>query len=422
MGRYIEKRKDGRWRLKIRVPLDVRVEGEPEFVRTPLHTDDEAAALLKARAMVAELRAGWDDRRAGRLSDAQARYDAAQRIARRRGFAYLAAADVAAAPPSERLERVRAALRRPAEAPALLGLAAPPPLMLSGLVDHIEARRAPRLAQKSERQRHRQRLPLDRAARNLIAVAGDAPVREIGRAHIGALRAWWVERIVAGDARPVSANRDFEILRSMINEVRREDGLAQTDLFAGALIENYVPRARHPLTSAEIRAHVLPALHRINPDARFVVHVLAQTGLRPSEACNLSASELRLDADIPHIDLTEGIAGRQLKTAQARRRVPLVGSALDMARANPGGVGRYRDREASFSATVGKFLRAAMPGYSRVSAYSFRHGFKDRLRDSGAAPEAQDYLMGHRHPGMGARYGAGPSLESLASLLARIAV
>jgi integrase len=63
--------------------------------------------------------------------------------------------------------------------------------------------------------------------------------------------------------------------------------------------------------------------------------VLADTGLRPSEAVNLQARAIHLDAPIPFVEVLPD--GRVLKTEDSRREIPLVGSALAAMRMRPNG-------------------------------------------------------------------------------------
>ena len=67
------------------------------------------------------------------------------------------------------------------------------------------------------------------------------------------------------------------------------------------------------------------ALDMINPEARRVLYLIAETGLRLSEACNLTAETIHLDAPVPHVQVRPD--GRRMKTEQSERdiRAAIVG-------------------------------------------------------------------------------------------------
>ena len=61
---------------------------------------------------------------------------------------------------------------------------------------------------------------------------------------------------------------------------------------------------------------------------------------RPSELVNLTKDRIKLDANIPHIrveaqDRDDDTPGRELKTEQSERDIPLVGFALEGMRRHP---------------------------------------------------------------------------------------
>jgi integrase len=71
---------------------------------------------------------------------------------------------------------------------------------------------------------------------------------------------------------------------------------------------------------------VAGSLDGLNEDARFVLYVVAETGLRLSEVVNLQRHAIHLDCKTPYVEILPD--GRRLKTEDSRREVPLVGVAL----------------------------------------------------------------------------------------------
>jgi len=156
----------------------------------------------------------------------------------------------------------------------------------------------------------------------------------------------------------------------------------------------------------------------INPEARRVVYLVAETGLRLSEATGLTRDAIHLDAPVPYVCVMAD--GRELKTDQSHREIPLVGVALKAIREQPDGFPRYRDKADSLSALVNKAmeLRGLKPEAGQ-SLYSLRHTFEDRLTAVDAPDKIIACLMGHKWSRP--RYGVGPTLEHKRDWLNRIA-
>lgn len=417
MPRYIEKRADGLYRLNLRVPADVCEAVGATRIRDSLHTSIEAEAIQKAERAVAKYREGWNALRGQNSDDAQVRFEAARRIVRIEGFVWRTADEITESPTSEILRRIEAF--QPMTAPALMGQVPRPVLLLSGLLEEVEAIRAVELSRKSDMQRHRWRIARQRAVRNLIGVVGDADALDLPRDDARAFRAWWAEKMMADGLKPVSPNRDMENLGGMIRCVAENRGIDAPRPFAGLRFADIPADPPPPATVQDIRA-LFGALDSLNDEAGAIVELMAQTGLRPSEACNLDAPQIRLDEAVPHIRI-RWTGKRDLKTANAPRRIPLIGRALAAAERFPNGFPRYADKEASLCATVGKWMRGVLPGRERpLSPYSLRHGFQDRLTALGPGERIDRDLMGH---GLSReRYGAGASLERLAEVMEALAV
>ena len=88
---------------------------------------------------------------------------------------------------------------------------------------------------------------------------------------------------------------------------------------------------------------------------------------------------------------------------------------------HPKGFPRYRDKNASLSATVNKYLRSKkMLPTTDHSVYSLRHAFEDRLTAVEAPEKVIAAMMGHKYSRP--KYGAGPSLEQKRTWLRKIAL
>ena len=156
----------------------------------------------------------------------------------------------------------------------------------------------------------------------------------------------------------------------------------------------------------------------MNEEQRRIIYLIAETGLRLSEACNLTRETIVLDADVPHVLVRED--GRRMKTEQSKREIPLVGVALLAMQAQRDGFPRYRDRSAQLSGSANKTLASLeMRPSAAHSIYSLRHTFEDRLTAVEAPEKLVAALMGHKFSRP--KYGSGPSLEQKHQWLQRIA-
>ena len=62
-------------------------------------------------------------------------------------------------------------------------------------------------------------------------------------------------------------------------------------------------------------------------DQRWLIALLSDSGMRLSEACGLLVDDIKLDVEIPYLDIKPH-PWRRLKTKGSARLLPLVGSSL----------------------------------------------------------------------------------------------
>jgi hypothetical protein len=126
------------------------------------------------------------------------------------------------------------------------------------------------------------------AAGNIV---GDKPVSELTADDAIDYCEWWRERVIAEETDLKTANKDIGQLSRMLKDlnIRRRLGLA--DIFKGLRIKGETARPRVPFTTDFIQNQLFApgALDGLNEDARLVLYVIADTGLRPSEVVNLQA-------------------------------------------------------------------------------------------------------------------------------------
>jgi integrase len=423
-------RRGGVWYYLRRTPESVASLDKRRFARqsTKIRVADDPRGV-KARRVAdrinVETEAYWKALLGGQAHDAQERYDAARARARGFGFDYLTAEEVVRRPIPEIVDRLLTAKAEPPEreegaASALVGTVPIPKLMLSSLFAEFEALNRAANKDMSEDQRRKWRNPKLRAVSNFIQVIGDKPLADVSRSEAMDFRAWWEERVMTEGVEIATANKDFGHLNTMFKAIERAKRIGLGPIFAEMRITGETTGQRTAFLPSYIQDVLLKdgALDMINPEARRVLYLIAETGLRLSEACNLTKDTIRLDAPVPHIQVRPD--GRRMKTEQSERDIPLVGVALMAMQAQPDGFPRYRDKAASLSAAVNKTLaeNKLLPS-PKHTAYSFRHTFEDRLTKVEAPEKMTAALMGHKFHRP--RYGLGPTLEHKLEWLQRIA-
>jgi integrase len=304
---------------------------------------------------------------------------------------------------------------------AVLGGVPLPQIMLSGLVGEFEVAKKTTLARFSKNQRRKWRNGKLRAIARLTEIIGDKAIDRISRDDALLFMDHWAERVVDGQVVAETANRNLTHITGMLTAVARRHRLQLEPVFTGLRLEGEGSRPRPPFSAWWIVNRLLAPgrLDAMNAEERAALLVMINTGARPSEIINLRAAHIHLESNIPHIQVRPD--ERVLKTEFSWRDIPLVGISLEAMRQFPDGFPRYRDNGDAFSAAVNKFLEEhGLRESERHTAYSLRHGFKDRLRETAATDELKDELMGHdtKKP----KYGDGHGLHLKLKIIEKIAL
>ena len=417
-------RRGQRYFCEVDRPISVAHLEKRRRVSVALRTDSLEIAKAKATHVEAEIRSYWQALENGRSDDAQKRFEAAQSIARQYGFPYRSSEQIARGELEELLTRIEALERTDAptetHVDGLLGTAERPKLLISAALDEYVAHHRTELSKKSDKQRHRWEIMRRRAIKNFIDVVGDKSLEDVTRQDALEFRDWWTDRLEAEGLTPDSPNKDLQNLSSVFQLVVDRRRLDLENPFKGLRFKDDEDRRPPPFERDWILSKIFPALLDLKDDERAVMVLLAELGLRPSEACNLLAAHIHLDHEIPHLEIAAQ-PGRQLKTKHARRKLPLIGASLAAMRGFPSGFERFRDREANFCSRMNKWLRdQELRPTPRHVIYSFRHGFADRLRTARCSVWVQDSVMGHAPKGE--NYGAGPTLDQVRDEMSSVAL
>jgi integrase len=298
----------------------------------------------------------------------------------------------------------------------------PPPalaLMTSQMIAEYEMINASTMKRKSPRQimkwrTHRQR-NLDIF---LTVIGGDKLFVKLTRQDAQALRAFWLRRVEEGDVRINSANREIREISGLYSTIRTYHQIDGPEIFSKLLIPGGEEGKRMPFDPDFVQREYLAQgrFDCLNPEARGIIYLSVETGLRPSEACALDRSTIILNAPVPYVDIQE--FNRTTKTKKSVRQIPLVGVALMAMRAHPDGFPRYRDKSDSASTLINRTLDNLnlRPGGKNQTLYSMRHTIIDRLKAVEAPKDIQEDILGHSH-----MYGDGTTLEHKHRWLQKIA-
>jgi hypothetical protein len=320
-----------------RVPKRYEAVEPRMFVWVSLHTDSMSVASTKAVTAWDLMIEGWEAKLAGDTSDAETRFAAARELAAVRGFRYLDAAAVARLPRDDLLDRVESvgeSSKGPdfREAAALLGGARQPEITISRALDLFWTLAADRTIGKSDDQLRRWRNPLIKANKNLIAVIGDKPISQITGDDMLDFRQWWMDKLESEGLTANSANKDLVHVGSVLKTVNKMKRLGLILPLSDLSLKQGQPRVRPPFSDAWIKDKMLAPgqLAGLNGEARCIVLGMVNTGFRPSEGAALLPSHIRLDHNVPHISIEA--EGRQLKSPNAKRIIPLTGVSLEALR------------------------------------------------------------------------------------------
>lgn len=423
-------KRSGWWYLIRRVPISFTHLDKRGIVRmsTRIRVADDPKGVRAQSAvsrLSADLEAYWRGLITGSAADAMSQYQEAKRRARALGFDYVPVTELRERPISEVVQRIEALteteqIESATAVAAALGGVERPPVKVSGMLAVFEAHNKASLTDMSLDQLRKWRNPKKRAASNFIKAVSDKLVTEITRNDALDFREWWQERLLAEGLDIGTANKDIGHLNKMFRTINDANRLGLVSPFSELRISGEEDGQRVAYDPAFVQSHFLAdgVFDALNDDARRIMFVMMETGLRLSEICNLTADTIHLDAAIPYISVRP--QGRRMKTPQSAREIPLVGVALEALKLHPKGFQRYRHKADSVSALVNDVLtvRKLRP-IEGQSFYSLRHTFEDRLTAVEAPEKLMASFMGHKYGRP--KYGTGYSLAQKRDWLLKIA-
>ena len=255
----------------------------------------------------------------------------------------------------------------------------------------------------------------ERNIQSVVDVLGDRRLDEYSSSDVAAYRDYLLKRSLTTN----SVKRNFATIRSVINLAIQEHGLECHNAFSRVYLPDLDDaKKRRPIPLENIK-EIQRECVSIDDEARWLVALILDTGMRLSEAAGLHVDDIKLHCEIPHLDLKPH-AWRGLKTRGSQRQIPLVGASLWAARrvkgtnnASPYAFPRYTSAKGtnanSAPAAINKWLRPRVPEGCVI--HSFRHSLRDRLRAVQCPSDMIDQIGGWSTAGVGQAYGEGYRLS-----------
>lgn len=443
LDQYLKRRGD-RWYYARRVPERVANLDPRGMIKTALKTSSLEVARARRdslaeaddhywASLLATINGDQPNPNSPKNAVALSVYKSARLRAMARGFVYRPAEELVAAATTDelvhRLKHVGSFSRYDEkETQAVLGTvqSATPPLS-QALETYFEFIAAGKLLNKSATQKETYFKPKRRAVANFIKLFGDLPMDQIDRTHGREFHAWWSKRLkpTKKGVKPLSAdsaNRDIGNLRNLFKEFWAYEGDEKRENpFRNLRFSDVTYKEIPPFSDEWVRTRVLePGLFAdINREAALIIYAMIETGCRPSELANLTAENIKLGHNVPHIQIRQRV-DRKLKSLSSVRDVPLVGVALDAMRRAPDGFPHFQDKGNLLSASLMKaFRNRKLFETDAHRIYSFRHSFEKRMLEADVDYGLRCLLMGHTNSRPS--YGDGGSLDFRRVQLEKIA-
>ena len=255
----------------------------------------------------------------------------------------------------------------------------------------------------------------------VIEHLGDKPLDTYLSSDASAFRDWLISR----DLNVTSVKRIFGTVRAVVTLSISESGLNCINAFSKTFLPTQEKQKRATIDLNDIR-RVQQICFQMGDERRLLVALISDTGMRLSEALGLCWDDVHLDHAYPHLSLKEH-PWRPLKTASSKRLLPLVGCALEAVKllhkqsSTPFLFNSYTNAKRcngnSCSAALNKWLKNYVPD---AVIHSFRHSFRDRLRNADVQSEVIDQLGGWAKQSVGQSYGEGYDLSGLSKAIKQL--
>ncbi|WP_299666759.1 hypothetical protein [uncultured Ruegeria sp.] len=199
-------------------------------------------------------------------------------------------------------------------------------------------------------------------------VGGDPVFTEIARTEAVALKDALKDRVLEGDIKGATAQKELRLLNTLWD--RYHDHFGVDERFVPPSPFHNLGKGFSELDEEEGRKLEVPvdiirdkivqpgALEFMNDELRDITLAIVETGARQSEITDLPPHSIFLDEPIPYIWIRKETCewAREIKNRPSKRKIPLLGVALEAFQRHPHGFPRYRHK-GTYSAAANKALR-----------------------------------------------------------------
>jgi len=403
-----------------RVPLEFADVEPHKMVTDSLKTESKAEAMIKAIAFWDFKIDGWTALQGSQFERAEEKFRQARAIAQKSGFNYMVAPQVEQLPVTDILDRVEAVdLKDSKSADAILGNVRKPSITMSGALDMYWGLVKDKNVGKTTDQLRRFRRPRITVVGKFIDLVGDKALSEVSGDDMLVFRDYLMEKITDGQISNNTANKNLSYLIGVMKTVNRLKRLGlklpvDELKFDANQIDPKDPFSSQWILDKFVNGHHLSGL---NDEARAILHIMINTGARPSEIAGALPEHFELDGPIPMMHLEP--EGRQLKNDNSRRKIPLGGVSLEAAKKfGKTGFPNYAGKD-KVSATINKYLlENGLRETDKTPLYSLRHSFEDRMLVAGVDERVRSDILGHTLQRQ--RYGKGGGDERNHSIVTAV--
>ena len=250
--------------------------------------------------------------------------------------------------------------------------------------------------------------------KNLYDIFGDVPIEQLEREQG---RDYVLRR--SRSVKSTSVDRELSTINAVLNFVIREAELNIANPFRSIPIAGLGEdsKDRLPFTNDEHKKLIGMCIDK-QDEMRIILLLILITGMRVSEAIGLRVSDIKLEANVPHLILEE-YDYRTLKTKHSIRLVPIISKVQPILKAYIAKLQtdilfpQYNNGKEILntlaSNSLNKYIRSE--GVNDKTCHSARHSIRDLLREADIPDSIIDEIGGWSKQNIGAYYGKGYSLE-----------
>jgi integrase len=253
----------------------------------------------------------------------------------------------------------------------------------------------------------------------IMDIKGNAEISNITRADVNGLR----DKLIDKGLSPQTIRRLMVPLRASFALVISEQDLHIKNVFGSLRLPNSQQVRKRGVFDADLLMEIQSRCKFENNEQTQLLLLISDSGMRLAEAVGLLIADIKLDGEVPHVNLIPH-PWRRLKNSNSARLIPLVGSSLwaakeiiaskqeDQIFAFPRYCNDKKCNTHNASSRLLYWLRKYVNDESLV-VHSFRHTMRDRLRAIECPVDMVDQIGGWATKNIGAQYGHGYPLANL---------